>query len=174
MESDQSEKIKLSPYAPHIDWRAYWISAVGGGVIALLTGLILSAVILSEPDFILRVTGSLVLGPGVIPITEGNPILITITGVLVTFLLAFAFALLVVLVIHRWGLIIGLIGGMLVGAAIYVISVYGLSYFFPWIYPVRSWMLLLTHVLFGGLVGVLYELFDNYDLPFPNTELEEV
>jgi hypothetical protein len=28
-------------------------------------------------------------------------------------------------------------------------------------------MLLVTHIILGGLVGAVYELLDEYDLPFP-------
>ncbi len=164
-----SEKRQRSgPMAlPHVDWRAYSMAGFGAGLAALLANLLLSDLVLGEPGFILRMTASLLLGPDVIPVTEGNSTLTILVGLLIHFALSFVYAFLVVLLIHRWGLLIGLVGGALAGLALYVINIYALSYFFPWIYPVRNWMLLLTHMILGGLVGVIYELLDKYDLPFP-------
>jgi uncharacterized membrane protein YagU involved in acid resistance len=143
------------------------MAGFGAGLAALLANLLLSDLVLGEPGFILRMTASLLLGPDVIPVTEGNSTLTILVGLLIHFALSFVYAFLVVLLIHRWGLLIGLVGGALAGLALYVINIYALSYFFPWIYPVRNWMLLLTHMILGGLVGVIYELLDKYDLPFP-------
>jgi hypothetical protein len=100
-------------------------------------------------------------------VTEGTTAVILLVGLVLHFILTFAYAFLIVLVIHRWGLAVGLVGGALLGLALYVIDIYALSYFFPWIYPLRSWLLMLTHMMLGGLVGVAYELLDQYDLPFP-------
>jgi hypothetical protein len=152
---------------PHLDWRAYIVAALVAGLTALIAGLGLCGVVLGEPAFILRITASLVLGPEVIPVTAGSTPIVLLTGSLLHFALAFAYALVIVLVIHRWGMVVGFIGGVLIGAALYVIDIYALSFFFPWIFPLRNWLLLLTHMILGGLVGVDYELLDNYDLPFP-------
>jgi len=152
---------------PHLDWRAYFVAGLAAGLTTLLISLTLSAVVLGDPGLILRITASLVLGPEVIPVTEGSSPLILLTGLLLHFALSFTYALLIVLVIHRWGLVVGLIGGALIGLALYVIDIYAVSFFFPWIYPLRNWLLLLTHMILGGLVGVVYELLDEYDLPFP-------
>jgi hypothetical protein len=154
---------------PHLDGRAFLIAAVVGGVTALLAALVISAAVLGEPSLLLRMTASLVLGPDVIPVTAGSSAGVLIIGLLIHLGLTFVYAFLVVLVIHRWGLVVGLVGGALVGLALYAINVYALSYFFPWIYPLRSWMLLLTHMILGAFVGVVYELLDKYDLPFPAT-----
>jgi len=152
---------------PHLDGRAYGIAGLVGGLTALLSALVVSGVVLGDPGSLLRISASLVMGPDVVPATAGNTAGILLVGVLVHFALAFIYALLIVLIIHRWGLLVGLIGGALVGLALYVINIYAISYFFPWIYPLRSWMLLMTHMVLGGFVGAVYELLDKYDLPFP-------
>ncbi len=158
---------------PHLDWRAFIIAALVGGLTALVGALVASGVAVSEPTLLLRMSASLVLGPDVIPVTAGNTAGVLLVGLLIHFALAFAYAFLVVLLIHRWGLVVGFIGGALVGLALYVIDVYAISYFFPWIYPLRSWMLLLTHLVLGAFVGVVYELLDRYDLPFPAASAQE-
>ena len=64
------------------------------------------------------------------------------------------------LAIYRWGLIIGFFGGGLLGLALYVINFYSLSYFFPWFYAYRSWVMVVSHIVFGALAGGLYELLE--------------
>mgnify|MGYP006294664701 CR=1 FL=1 len=168
-----NESNPLPPFRPHLDWRAYGIAALGGGLFTLLTGFLISAITLGEPGINLRVAASLFLGPEVIPATADSPLQVYLLGVLVHFLIAALYALLVVLVIHRWGLIVGLIGGALIGLAVYTITIYALSYFIPWIFPLRSWMATLNSLFLGGAIGVIYELFDSYDLPFPHTKSME-
>jgi hypothetical protein len=154
---------------PHLDGRAYAIAALTASVTSLVAGLLLFGIVLGDPAFLLRVDASLLIGPTVIPVTAGNPPLVLLAGLLVHFVLGFAYAGLIILVIHRWGMAVGLVGGALIGLALYVIGVYAVSYFFPWIYPLRNWMLMVTHIILGGLVGAVYELLDEYDLPFPAT-----
>jgi hypothetical protein len=152
---------------PHLDWRAYLIAALSAGLASLVASLLLSGLVLGDPGFLLRMAASLALGPDVIPIAAGNNAPTLLVGLLLFLVLDFVYAFLIVLVIYRWGMVIGLLGGALVGLALYVIDIYSMSYFFPWIYPIRNWMLLATHMILGGLVGVIYELLDRYDLPFP-------
>jgi hypothetical protein len=45
--------------------------------------------------------------------------------------------------------------------AIYAINFFAISYFVPWFFPLRSWILLLSHVLFGALAGGIYELLEE-------------
>jgi len=165
METKKAQQSRLLDL-PHLDWHAYFVAAIVAGLTTLIAGLVLCGVVLGEPTFIIRITASLVLGPEVIRVTEGSTPLIFLAGMLLHFALAFAYALVIVLVIHRWGLIVGLVGGVSIGVAFYVINFYAMSFFFPWIYPLRNWLLLLAHMILGGLVGVVYELLDSYDLPF--------
>jgi hypothetical protein len=152
---------------PHLDGRAYVVAALTASITSLVAGALLFGIVLGDPAFLLRVNASLLMGPAVIPATAGNPPLVVVAGLLVHLALGFAYAAVIVLVIHRWGMAVGLVGGALIGLALYAIGVYAVSYFFPWIYPLRNWMLLVTHIILGGLVGVVYELLDEYDLAFP-------
>jgi len=152
---------------PHLDGKAYAAASLSGSAVSLVAGALLFGIVLGDPGFMLRVNASLLMGPAVIPATAGNPPQVLLAGLLVHFVLGFVYAGLIVVVIHRWGMAVGLVGGALLGLALYLIGVYAISYFFPWIYPLRNWMLLVTHLILGGLVGAVYELLDEYDLPFP-------
>lgn len=152
---------------PHLDGRACVVAALTASATSLVAGALLFGIVLGDPAFLLRVNASLLLGPAVIPVTAGNPPLVLLAGLLVHFALGFAYAGLIILVIHRWGLAVGLIGGAFLGMTLYVIGVYAVSYFFPWIYPLRNWIFLASHMILGALVGFVYEMLDSYDVPFP-------
>ena len=62
--------------------------------------------------------------------------------------------------LHRWGIIVGIIGGAIFGLALYLINFYTLTYFFPWFFPLRSWMMMLSHVIYGATAGGVYEALE--------------
>jgi hypothetical protein len=77
------------------------------------------------------------------------------------FVLSILFALIIALIFHRWGIVVGLLGGGMIGAVVYFMNYYTFSLIFPWIFPYLSWMLLLAHIFFGALAGALYEVFED-------------
>jgi hypothetical protein len=93
-------------------------------------------------------------------------------GALVHMALSLVYALVLAFIIHRWGLIVGIVGGALFGLAIYIINYYTFTYLFPWFFPLRSWLVLATHVFFGATAGGIYEALerDIYVLDEPPAE----
>jgi hypothetical protein len=73
---------------------------------------------------------------------------------------------LIAVVIHRWGLLVGIIGGGIMGIAIYLLNLYFFTVLFEWFFAINSSVLLLSHILFGATAGGVYELFDQYDTRF--------
>jgi uncharacterized membrane protein YagU involved in acid resistance len=100
---------------------------------------------------------------------EGNSTTL-IVGIIVHYVLSLLFALLIAIVIHRWGLWVGIIGGAIMGLAIYAIDFYTMTAFFPWFFAINNVILLVGHVVYGAVTGGIYETFDHYDLPLRNTE----
>jgi hypothetical protein len=78
--------------------------------------------------------------------------------------------LVIAIVVHRWGLIVGIVGGAILGLAIYGINLYAMTTFFTWFFALNNRVLLLSHILFGAVAGGVYELFDHYDLPLVTEE----
>ncbi len=147
----------------NMTWRAVPIAGIASGTAFLLTNLILTPLVLEvNPALILRYFGSLVLGSDVV--TESN-MGAAVTGVLVNYVLAFIFTTMIAVVVHRWGLGVGVIGGAILGLAIYGINIYTFTTFFEWFFAINSSVLLISHIIFGAVAGGVYELFDNYDLP---------
>ena len=82
-------------------------------------------------------------------------------GVLMHMSLSLVYALLLAFIIHRWGLVVGIVGGALFGLAIYIINYYTFTYLFPWFFPLRSWLVLATHIFFGATAGGIYEALER-------------
>jgi hypothetical protein len=144
-------------------WRAVLIAGIVAGAVFLVVNVIATSLLYEiDPALMLRYFASLVMGSEVL--TQVGPTGL-IVGLLVHFVLSIVFALLIAIVVHRWGLLVGLIGGAVLGLAIYAINLYALTRFFEWFFAINSPALLLSHVLFGLVAGGVYELFDHFDLP---------
>ena len=151
----------------HVTWRAVLISGLVAGTLFLLTDVVLAPAILNvNAALTLRYFAALVLGSNVLTQT-GTSILIT--GIIVHYVLSLVFALVIALVVHRWGLVVGIIGGAILGVAFYGINLYTVTLLFPWFFAINSTVILLCHAIFGAVAGGVYEMFDHYDLPITTT-----
>ncbi|HML20373.1 MAG TPA: hypothetical protein PKD09_01915 [Aggregatilinea sp.] len=148
----------------HMSWRAIPIAGLAAGTVFLLVIMILTPVVMDvEPTIILRYFGSLVLGTDIL---LKDDILTLVVGIIVHYALSIAFTVLIAVVIHRWGLLVGIIGGGIMGIAIYLLNLYFFTVLFEWFFAINSSVLLLSHILFGATAGGVYELFDQYDTRF--------
>jgi hypothetical protein len=147
----------------NVMWRAIPIAGVAGGVAHLIVSSLLSSLVLGiGPGMILRYAAALVLGPD--SLTETNAVNLVI-GAVVHFVISLVLTLVIAIVVHRWGLLVGLIGGGLLGLAFYGINLYAMTVLFPFFFAINSPMLLLSHIVFGVVAGGVYELLDQFDQP---------
>lgn len=146
-----------------MSWRAVLIAGIAAATVFLLVNLVLTPAVLEvQPGLIFRYFGGLVLGNEVV-LTPSNPTAVAV-GIVVIYVLSFLYAFVIAFVFHRWGLIVGLIGGAILGLSFYAINMYVLTSFFEWFFAIHSPVLLLAHVLFGATAGGVYELFDHFDI----------
>jgi hypothetical protein len=144
-----------------VDWSAaVWAGLIGGAAF-LVVNLALTPILFGGNVWVsIRLLASIVMGTEVLapPATFDAGAL---AAALITHLaLSVAFALLVAFVVHRWGLIIGIVGGATLGLFLYLINFYTLTYFFPQFFPMRGGAMFWGHLLYGALVGGLYEAFE--------------
>jgi hypothetical protein len=148
----------------NLAWRAVLIAGVAAGTVFLLVNVIFTPLLLGvDATIVLRYMASLVLGSGVL---TGDNAATLLVGLVVSYVLAFVYTLIIAIVVHRWGLIVGLVGGAILGLAFYGINLYLLTLLFEWFYAINNNVLLFSHVLFGITAGGVYEVFDHYDTPF--------
>jgi hypothetical protein len=109
-----------------------------------------------------RYVAAMVMGEGVLPPPATFAVGPVLVAVIIHFILSILFALLLAFIIHRWGLLVGILGGALFGLALYAINYYTFSSFlFPWFYASRTWMDIVAHLLFGAVAGGIYELLER-------------
>lgn len=154
----------------NIAWSAIPLAGLAGGTVFLLLVVLLALPWLGvEGGLILSYFAALVLGPGAL--VEGGSLVILI-GVAVHYALSLIYAIVIAFVVHRWGLLVGILGGAVLGLSLYGINLYTLTILFPWFYAINSVLLLVGHVAYGAVVGGVYELFDTYDVGRePKTEV---
>ena len=147
----------------HVTWRAVLISGLIAGTLFLITDLIFAPIVTKvDAALTLRYCAGLVLGSKVLTQTGTN---ILVTGIIVHYVLSLVFALVIAIVVHRWGMVVGIVGGAILGVAIYGINLYTVTLLFPWFFAINSTVILLCHAIFGAVAGGVYEMFDHYDLP---------
>lgn len=144
-----------------LDWKSAVWSGVISGTVFLFLNMLLFYIYLGSPWIYLRMTAAIVMGEKVLPPPVTPEVSIVVVGSLVHYGISILLALIISLVIYRWGILVGVLGGALLGGGFYLINIYGLSYFFPWFYVLNSWMLLLSHILFGATAGGVYELLEE-------------
>ncbi len=144
-----------------MDWRAALWSGLIAGFVFLFLNIFLVPILLGGNMWvIIRLFSSIFFGQIILapPATYNLPALIMC--IITNLVLSELYTILIAFVLHKYGLITGIIGGALFGLAIYLINFYSLSYFFPWFFVMRSWPFVLTHILFGAIAGGVYELLE--------------
>jgi hypothetical protein len=145
-----------------VDWPAvFWAAIIAGAAFLILNLVVVPAVMGGSFWITVRLVASLGLGQEVLaPPATANAAALTV-AVLVHFALALAMSAVIAFVIHRGGLIGGVLGGAVLGAAFYFINYYTFSYFAPQFFVMRHWSVIASHVLFGALAGGTYEFLED-------------
>lgn len=153
----------LDAIQKNMTWRAIPIAGLVAGIVFLLMNMILNP-IFNDVDalFIIHYFASLIVGEEAL--TQSS-ITTLILGLVVHAVLSILFAFVIAVVIHRWGLLVGIIGGGLLGLALYGINFYFVTYVVEWIFGINNTWLLISHIVFGAVAGGVYESLDSFDTP---------
>jgi hypothetical protein len=143
-----------------VDWRAAFWAGIIAGIAFFLLQMALTARLLGTPWIFPRMTAAIVLGRGVLPPPATFDAGVVAVAIAIHMLLALAYTALIAFVLHRWGLLVGVVGGALLGLALYVINYWTLAGLFPWFLDLKSGIALVSHVVFGALAGGVYELLE--------------
>ena len=144
-----------------MDWRAaFWAGIIAGAIYLVAQMALLAQITGGSPWIVPRRIAAIVLGESVLPPPATFDLTIFLVSLLLHLFLSVIYTLILAFIIHRWGLIVGIVGGALFGLALYVINYYTFSIFFPWFFPVRSWVDILSHMLFGAVAGGVYEALE--------------
>lgn len=140
-----------------LDWRAAWIASVVGSLVFLLANIVLTALTVNGPWIVPRIVAAILRGSDALPPQSAFTFAGLLVATLIMLLLFVLAGIVLTSIFHRWGLIVGILGGAIFGLGVYAIVFFGLSRLAPWLVPFRSWLFLLTHVIFGAVTGGVYE-----------------
>lgn len=140
---------------------ALWAGLISGIVflLALMAGY--SWVTGTPPWIVNQFIAAIVLGSDALSMVNTFNLPVFLLSFVVHLIYSLILALLITFVIHRWGILVGIFGGALMGAAIYLIGFYLLAFAFTWLYAAQGWSMLLAHMLFGALAGSIYEALER-------------
>jgi len=140
-----------------VDWRAAIWAGLISGLVFLIINMLLTKFFVGSPWVSVRLVASIIMGERALPPPASFDLSILLTALAVHLPLSVAFAGVIAVVLHRWGLLVGIVGGAIFGLALYAINFYTLTFFFPWFFPMRSWIMAVSHLIFGACAGGIYE-----------------
>ena len=141
-----------------VDWSAaIWAGLLAGSVFLLLNVFLTPLVLGGNGWVIIRLFASIPLGDAILAPPATYDLKALMAALVTHYVLSVGFGMLLAYIIHRGGLIAGILIGALFGLALYAINFYTLTLAFPWFFALRSWVFIATHVLFGALAGAIYE-----------------
>lgn len=155
-------KKKLSENMRQVmDWRAaIWAGLAAGTLFYLLNIFIVPLILGGNMWVIIRLFASIIYGETILAPPSTFDFSALLLSIIVNTILSLGFTFLIAFILHKWGLLIGIIGGAVFGLAIYLINFYTLSFFFPWFFALSGWPFVITHILFGSVAGGVYELLE--------------
>ena len=159
--------VKASQMRAVVDWSAALWSGIFSGIVFYFLNILLIPFVYGVSAWtIVRYLASPLLGESILPPPSTFNISALIISFVCTVVLSIAFTVVVSYVLHRGGLIVGICGGALFGLALYFINFNTLTLIIPWLYVLKSPMMLINHIIFGILAGGLYETFEveEYDI----------
>jgi hypothetical protein len=143
-----------------VDWGAAIWGGLVGGIVFLLINMVLTSVYSGSPWFIFRLIASIVMGSGVVtPAAAFNPAIFFVS-LIIHIPMSIIFACIIAIILHRWGMLVGIIGGAFFGLALYLIMFYVLSLIFPWFFYMKCWIMAISYVFFGAVAGGIYEALE--------------
>lgn len=142
-----------------MDWQAAIRAGLMAGLIALLI-VVIPAAADGYPWIIFHWIAALILGSGVLAETSDLSPLVIGLGLIIHFSLSIIYSLILAFIIHRWGFWVGVLGGALFGLALFAINYYTFTLLFPWFLVMRSWTVLIAHLVFGAVAGGTYEALE--------------
>jgi hypothetical protein len=141
-----------------LNWKAaLWAGLIAGTCFFLLNIFIVPLLIGGNMWVIVRLFASIFIGEAILAPPSTFDLFALLISFSTTLIFSIVFSVIIAFVFHKWGLLVGIIGGALFGLGIYLVNFYSLSFFFPWFFALSSWPFVLTHVLFGAVAGGFYE-----------------
>jgi hypothetical protein len=148
-----------------VDWRAVWIAWLLAGTVYLILDLFVVPAVMGGSFWIsVRLVASILLGPDVLAPPDTFHGLALFAAIITIYGISLLATVLIALIVHRGGLILGIVGGAVVGLSVHAINYYSLTAFFPQFFALNAPAVALAHTVFGAVAGGLYEWLEDDEL----------
>lgn len=104
-----------------------------------------------------RMIAAIVMGEGVLPPPASFDLMILMAAMAVHFMLSIVVGIGFAFVAKRFGWVMAVVVGALVGLALYVGNFYGMTAIFPWFAMARNMISIVSHIAFGMVLGLSYK-----------------
>lgn len=105
-----------------------------------------------------RMIAAIVMGEGVLPPPATFDLMVLMAAMAVHFMLSIVIGVGFALVARRFGLVMAVVAGAVVGLGLYVVNFYGFTAIFPWFAMARNTISIVSHIAFGVVLGLSYRM----------------
>jgi uncharacterized membrane protein YagU involved in acid resistance len=105
-----------------------------------------------------RMIAAIIMGEGVLPPPATFDLMILMAAMAVHFMLSIVIGVGFALVARRFGLVMAVVAGAVVGLGLYVVNFYGFTAIFPWFAMARNMISIMSHIAFGAVLGLSYRM----------------
>jgi uncharacterized membrane protein YagU involved in acid resistance len=149
-----------------LDWKAAIWAGIAAGIVFMMLEMLL--VEFFQPMSMWgppRMIAAMAMGRDVLPPPDTFDPLVFMVAMLLHFLLSIIYAFILGWIVSRWDMGLGgsVIAGAVFGLVIYVVNFYGFTALFPWFAEARGWIAIVSHVMYGLVLGLVYEPIGRRD-----------
>lgn len=140
------------------DWKAAVLAGLISGIVFMMLEMILVPVFGGgSPWGPPRMIAAIGMGQEVLPPPATFALVPIMVGMVIHFMLSIVFALMLALVISRFGLGVAVLVGAVFGLVLYLVNFYGFTAVFPWFAMARNWISIFSHIMFGVIAAWAYK-----------------
>lgn len=141
----------------HISGKALvWAGLAAGTIFLVLELLAMRFILGTNPGVLIRMIAAITQGSAVLPPPVTPDVSVTLAAVILHFVMSLAYAVVFAFLAKGRSLRSATLLGAGYGLVLYVVNFYGFTMLFPWFAQARDWSSVVTHLIFGGVLGAMY------------------
>lgn len=105
-----------------------------------------------------RMIAAIVMGEGVLPPPATFDLMILMAAMAVHLMLSIVIGVAFALVARRYGLVMAVVAGAVLGLGLYIVNFHGFTAIFPWFAMARNMISIVSHIAFGAVLGLSYRM----------------
>jgi hypothetical protein len=141
----------------HISGKALVWSGLAAGAVYFVLEMLMARFVLGVSPWVpTRMIAAVTQGSVVLPPPYGFDLSVTLAAIVQHAALSLVYALIFAFFAKGRSIVTATVLGMAFGLVLYVVNFYGFTAMFPWFAAARNWGTVLTHLIFGAVLGATY------------------